>query len=250
MNNKRIIVSLLIDNGDLVKGTKFKNHKYIGDPVNTVRIFNDKEVDELIILDKSASINGINYELINKITDEAFVPLSYGGGITTIEEIQKILSIGCEKIILNSVIFRNMDLIKDAGNLFGSQSVVLKIDVKKINNQYFIFVNNGTENINILLEDFLVKLNKYDFGELIISSIDLEGTYLGYDYKLYDFLSKKIYFPLIGDGGAGSLDDIQKLFEKTNLRACSVGSLFIFFGKNKAVLPNYPSSEIKDKISL
>ena len=151
MNNKRIIVSLLIDNGDLVKGTKFKNHKYIGDPVNTVRIFNDKEVDELIILDKSASINGINYELINKITDEAFVPLSYGGGITTIEEIQKILSIGCEKIILNSVIFRNMDLIKDAGNLFGSQSVVLKIDVKKINNQYFIFVNNGTENINILL---------------------------------------------------------------------------------------------------
>lgn len=249
MINKRIIVSLLIDNGDLVKGTKFINHKYIGDPINTIKIFNDKEVDELIILDKSASKNGINFELINKITDEAFVPLSYGGGITTIEEIQKILRLGCEKIILNSVIFSNINLVKEAANLFGSQCVVLKIDVKKINNQYIVFMNNGTKNTNILLEDLLIKLNKYDFGELIVSSIDLEGSYLGYDNKLYDFLSKKINIPLVGDGGAGSLEDIQKLFEKTNLRACSVGSLFVFYGKSKAVLPNYPSNEIKNKIS-
>ena len=185
MLKPRLIPSLLIEDGLVVKTTKFKNARYIGDPINTVNIFNKKEVDEICIFDISATKNNLepNYKLIETIASQSRMPMCYGGGIKTAEQAQKIFNLGVEKIALSSILFTNIDLVNEISQQVGSQSVVLVIDVKKkLLGGYEIFINNGTKSTKIDLVDFLKKIKDLQFGEIIINNIDLDGTEKGYDF--------------------------------------------------------------------
>ena len=251
MLKPRLIPSLLIEDDLVVKTTKFKNARYIGDPINTVNIFNKKEVDEICIFDISATRNNLepNYKLIETIASQSRMPICYGGGIKTVEQAQKIFNLGIEKIALSSILFTNIDLVNEISQQVGSQSVVLVIDVKKkLLGDYEIFINNGTKSTKIDLVDFLKKIKDLQFGEIIINNIDLDGTEKGYDFglirKVFQYTSK----PVTILGGAGSLEDVKKIYKEFKIIGAAAGSLFIYKGKLKAVLINYPTKEIKNKL--
>ncbi|MEG0189343.1 MAG: AglZ/HisF2 family acetamidino modification protein, partial [Algoriella sp.] len=247
----RLIPSLLIEDGLVVKTIKFKNARYIGDPINTVNIFNKKEVDEICIFDISTTRNNLepNYKLIETIASQSRMPICYGGGIKTVEQAQKIFNLGVEKIALSSILFTNIDLVNEISQQVGSQSVVLVIDVKKkLLGDYEIFINNGTKSTKIDLVDFLKKIKDLQFGEIIVNNIDLDGTEKGYDFglirKVFQYTSK----PVTILGGAGSLEDVKKIYKEFKIIGAAAGSLFIYKGKLKAVLINYPTKEIKNKL--
>ena len=251
MLKPRLIPSLLIEDGLVVKTIKFKNARYIGDPINTVNIFNKKEVDEICIFDISTTRNNLepNYKLIETIASQSRMPICYGGGIKTVEQAQKIFNLGVEKIALSSILFTNIDLVNEISQQVGSQSVVLVIDVKKkLLGDYEIFINNGTKSTKIDLVDFLKKIKDLQFGEIIINNIDLDGTEKGYDFglirKVFQYTSK----PVTILGGAGSLEDVKKIYKEFKIIGAAAGSLFIYKGKLKAVLINYPTKEIKNKL--
>jgi len=245
----RIIPNLLIKDDYLVKGKNFSNHKYIGDIFNAVKIFSDKKVHEIQLIDISARKKKkcIDINLIKKIRSEIFVPLSVGGGINNIDQISQLINEGVEKIILNSTIFQNLSLITDTSNKFGSQSVVISIDVKKINNQYVIFSNNGNKTENINFFELLKKIQDKGAGEIIITSIDKEGTKSGFDLDLYSKVQDLVKIPLVANGGASNLEDILKLFDTTTIAAASCGTMFVFFGPRDAVLINYPDNNTIEK---
>lgn len=245
MLEKRIIPILLLDNGKLLKGENFNNHNYVGDPINTVHLFNEKEVSEIILLDigKRKKNTEIQYDLLKKISSEAFLPITYGGGIDSLDEALRIVDIGFEKIVLNSAIFKNSNLIKDISNSLGSQSVVISIDVKFINQNYYVFSNNGLVNTNILLEDHLKKVQESGVGEIIITSIDKEGKMQGYDLNLISMALKHLNVPLIINGGAKNYEDFTNIFKNFKIAACAASSVFLFIGKYKAVLISYPSKK-------
>ncbi|MEG0981800.1 AglZ/HisF2 family acetamidino modification protein, partial [Algoriella sp.] len=251
MLKPRLIPSLLIEDGLVVKTIKFKNARYIGDPINTVNIFNKKEVDEICIFDISTTRNNLepNYKLIETIASQSRMPICYGGGIKTVEQAQKIFNLGVEKIALSSILFTNIDLVNEISQQVGSQSVVLVIDVKKkLLGDYEIFINNGTKSTKIDLVDFLKKIKDLQFGEIIVNNIDLDGTEKGYDFglirKVFQYTSK----PVTILGGAGSLEDVKKIYKEFKIIGAAAGSLFIYKGKLKAVLINYPTKEIKNKL--
>jgi cyclase len=249
MNNFRIIPILLYKDEGLYKSVKFKKHKYIGDPINAVKIFNDKQVDELIILDISENKLKAepNYSLIKELATECFMPICYGGNISSIEQIRKILSLGVEKISLNTnaVLFPN--LIKSAVQEFGSSTIVISIDVRKsIWGFYEIYINNGNNNTKIDPFSFVKKMEDLGAGEILINSIDRDGTMIGYDIDLIKQISKNVNLPIIACGGAGSLNDLKNAIYSGNASAVAAGSLFVYHGKLNAVLINYPSQlEIK-----
>jgi len=251
MLKPRLIPSLLIEDGLVVKTTKFKNPKYIGDPINTVKIFNEKKVDEICIFDISATKNnsGPNYKLIGDIAAQSRMPVCYGGGIKTLEQAQKIFNLGVEKIALSSILFTNLDLIQEISEKVGSQSVVLVLDVKKrLLGGYEIYTHNGTKNTKIDLNLFLQQIKNLQFGEVIINNIDLDGTEKGYDFGLVRKVFEHTSKPITILGGAGSLDHIKNLYKEFKIIGAAAGSLFIFKGKFKAVLINYPTKEIKNKL--
>ena len=249
MLRPRIIPCLLVHQKGLVKSVNFKNYKYVGDPLNAVRIFNEKEVDELIVLDIDASVENRepDYKMIENLAAECNMPICYGGGIKTIEQAQKIFSLGVEKIAISSAIINDISLIEKMVEIVGSQSIVVVLDVKKsFFGTYEIYIHNGKIKTDKNLLAFVKELEILGVGEIIINSIDQDGVMKGYDFNLIEKVRNAINIPITVLGGAGSLVDIQKLISKFGLIGSAAGSLFVFKGIYKAVLINYPSRTEKD----
>lgn len=249
MLQTRVIPVLLLDTDGLVKTVKFKSPKYVGDALNTVKIFNEKEVDEIIILDINVSKQGSepNYALIEDFASECFMPVCYGGGITTIEQMRKIFALGIEKVSLNTTVLNDFDLIKEACSLFGSQSIVVSIDVKKdLMGRYKVFnhIKKKIEKVDFI--SYLEELEALSMGEILINNVDLDGTQKGYDIELMKIVTAKVNVPVIACGGAGDLKDFKQVQEEANVSAVAAGSFFVFHGKHKAVLITYPKyAELK-----
>lgn len=229
--------------GGLYKGVKFKNHKYIGDPINTVKIFNDKEVDELVVLDIGASKSkkGPNFELLRDIASEAFMPLAYGGGVTNIEQAKTLFSMGFEKIVLNSVLKNNDTLITAIANHYGSQSVVASVDIKKnIFGKYSCFTECGSVDMKKNPIDYAKHLVELGVGEIIVNSIDRDGTLKGYDLEVLQKISSCASVPVVALGGAGCKNDFVRAVE-SGASAVAAGSMFVLNGPHRAVLITYPT---------
>ena len=251
MLRPRIIPCLLVKNKGLVKTVQFKDEKYVGEPINAVRIFNEKESDELMVIDIDAtsSNNEPDYKMIENLASECRMPLCYGGGIKTLEQSQRIFSLGVEKIALSSVAIQNPSIVSEIASKVGSQSVVVVLDVKKkMFGGYDMYIHNGKINININPVDFAIKMEKEGAGEIVINSIDNDGVMKGYDLDLIDKVRNSISLPLTVLGGAGNLEDIGGLIQKYGIIGAGAGSLFVFKGKYKAVLINYPNWEEKDSL--
>lgn len=246
MHRARVIPCLLLKDRGLVKTVKFKDPKYIGDPINTVRIFNDKEVDEIVLLDITATIKKSkpNLRLIYEIASECFMPLAYGGGINQIEDIKQILSVGVEKVIINSFAFENPNFVREAADRFGSQSIVVSIDVKKnFFGRYEVYTHGGRRGTKQNPIDFASKMQEFGAGEILLNSIDMDGGMKGYDIELIKSVSENLKIPLIACGGAGRLEDFKEAIQKGGASAVAAGSFFVFQGPNKAVLISYPIVE-------
>jgi cyclase len=241
----RIIPCLLLKNDGLVKTVKFKNPKYIGDPINAIKIFNEKEVDELIFLDILATKNKkINYQTIENIAGECFMPLSYGGGITNLSEIEKILKLGVEKVVINSSIHTDLNFISEACARFGSSTIVASIDYKKnIWGKNLVYSNNGNIKTNYNPFDLAKKLEKIGVGEIMINSIERDGMMNGVDIEFWKECVDGLSTPIIGGGGVGTIMDLKSAIDKTKIAAIAVGSLFVYYGPNHSVLINYPSQK-------
>ena len=251
MLRSRVIPCLLLQNKGLVKTVNFKEPKYVGDPINAVKIFNEKEVDELMFIDIEATSKKAepDYALIEKIANECRMPLCYGGGIKTVEQAQKIIKLGAEKVAISSVVFDCPEIINEMAKVIGRQSIVVVIDVKKnIFGEYKIFTHNGKKKITEGLNKTLSALEEIGIGELVINSIDCDGVMKGYDLDLVDKVRNLISCPLTVLGGAKSQDDILTLIRKHKIIGAGVGSLFVFKGIYKAVLINYLDINYREKI--
>lgn len=240
----RIIPCLLLDeNQGLVKTTRFKKPRYIGDPVNAVKIFNNKSVDELCILDISATklAKSPPWEVLKDIASEAFMPLSYGGGVSSLEDVKKLLSIGYEKIIFNTALIENPRLIRDAISALGGQSIVASIDVKSsFVHKQFCYVNCGQEKTKYSPVELAKIAEQLGVGEILLNSIDNDGMMEGYDLDLVRTVVESVSVPVIACGGAGSLEDVRKVLQEANAHAAAAGSIFVYYGRNKAILITYP----------
>lgn len=251
MLRPRIIPSLLVHDNGLVKTINFKNPKYVGDPINAVKIFNEKEVDELAVFDIDATVLGKepDYVLIKKLANQSRMPLCYGGGVRTVEQAQKIFGLGIEKIALSSAVIENPDLITQISDRVGSQSVIVVMDVKKkLMGGYEIYTHNGKKSTGINPVIFAEKAQKLGAGEIIINSIDQDGVMKGFDMNLIDKISEKISIPITVLGGAGSLQDIKKVMDRHGIIGVAAGSLFVFKGVYKAVLISYPTQKEKEEL--
>ena len=252
MLRPRIIPVLTIHNGGLVKTLNFKTPRYIGDPLNAVKIFNEKEVDELLFLDIDATINGSepDYRLIANIANECRMPLCYGGGIKSPIQAKKIISLGVEKVALSSGMIDNPKLISLIASEIGRQSVVIILDVKKrkFGNDYDVFTHNGLRDSGRSVFDLAVTAETLGAGELVINSIDRDGTMSGYDLFLSEKIKKLVKIPVTILGGAGSFGDIESLVQKSGLIGAAASSMFVFKGAYKAVLISYPSISQRDQL--
>ena len=247
----RIIPCLLVKNKGLVKTVRFKDPKYVGDPINAVKIFNEKQADELIVLDIDATAENRepDYKMIENLAVECRMPFCYGGGIKTVDQAQMILSLGVEKIAISSAVSNNPELVLQIAQHIGSQSVVVVLDIRKAsNNKYEIMINNAHENTGKCPIEFVKKLEKLGAGEIVINFIDNDGLMKGYDIDLVDAIRKAINLPLTVLGGAGSLGNVGQLISRYGIIGVAAGSLFVFKGVYKAVLINYPSFKEKDAL--
>lgn len=240
----RVIPVLLVQNGGLVKGINFKKHTYIGDPVNAVKIFNEKEVDEIAIIDISRTVENKepDYDLIAEITSEAFMPLSYGGGLRSIEQVRRILHSGVEKVVFNTSAYLCPELIRQTAREFGSSSTVVSIDVKSggLFGGQKAYIQNATKKIDIDPVSYARQLEEMGAGEIILTSVNKEGTMSGYDNELIKLVASAVSVPVIANGGAGSLQHFTEAM-KAGAAAIAAGSMFVFTGKIRGVLINYPS---------
>ena len=251
MLRPRIIPSLLIKDKGLVKTVNFKNPIYVGDPINAVRIFNEKEVDELAIFDIDATLlnKEPDYSLIERLANQSMMPLCYGGGVKTVEQAQRIFSLGIEKIALSSAVIINPNLITQISDRVGSQSMIVVLDVKKkLFGGYEVYINNGKKATGINPFKFVEQAQRLGAGEIVINCIDRDGLMNGYDLDLIKKVRDKITLPMTVLGGAGSLDDIKKVIDEHGVIGVAAGSLFVFKGPYKAVLINYPNLEQKQYI--
>lgn len=253
MLRSRIIPMLLLSNNALIKTINFKGEKYIGDPMNAVRIFNEKQADELIIADIQASRlrKEPNYNLIKDLARECRMPLCYAGGLNNIESIERIISLGIEKVAIGTAAIENLSLINEAKKRLGSQSVIVVLDVKKSkqDNKYYLFTRNGT--FNTKLDPIFVAKDAElaGAGEILLNSIDNDGTMTGYDIELFKKIRSTINIPMTVCGGAGNLNHLEDMIKNYGPLGVSAGSLFVFKGKFKAVLINYPNEDIKSNLS-
>lgn len=247
MLRSRIIPCLLVHNKGLVKTVKFKDPKYVGDPINAVKIFNEKEVDELMVLDIDATREKRppNLEMIKNLADECRMPFCYGGGITTVEEARDIINLGAEKVALSYSALENIELCSQIGAIIGNQSVVVVIDVKKrkLFGGYDIYTHNGTKKSKWKLDELITKLEEIEIGEIVINSIDNDGVMQGYDMSLIEHVRSLCSMPMTVLGGAGHLDHIKNMISKFKIIGVAAGSLFVFKGKYRAVLISYPNRE-------
>ena len=249
MLKKRVIPTLLIENRDLVKSIKFKEKRYVGDILNAIKIFNEKFVDELIILDIVSSKKKlqIDYEYLKVLFSECFVPVTYGGGIQNLKQAEKILKLGAEKISLNSAILSDTNILKEFVNNFGSQSIVISIDVKtNIFGKYKVYNHTiGKINKDIELKDYIAKVANIGVGEILINSVDNDGKMKGMDLNLIRETLDLVEIPIVYGGGIGSDKDIKDAF-LNNANAITAGSFFIFYGPHKAVLITYPFEKFEN----
>ena len=252
MLRPRIIPCLLVHNKGLVKTVKFSDPKYVGDPINAVRIFNEKEVDELIVLDIDATSENRepDFKMIENLAAECRMPLCYGGGVKTVEQAKIILGLGVEKIAISSAAIENPSFVTDVANCVGNQSVVAVLDVKKssILGKYEVWTHNGQKNTKKNPLEFAAKLEKLGVGEIVINSIDNDGVMKGYDVTLVDKIRAVVRVPITVLGGAGSLDHLGQLINKHKVIGLAAGSLFVFKGIYRAVLINYPNRAEKDAL--
>ncbi len=238
---KRIMPCLLLKDKRLVKTVKFKNAAYVGDPINAVKIYNDKEVDELVVLDITATEKGkIDFELLKDFTLECFMPLAYGGGVKTVEDFQQLYAIGIEKVVVNTLLIDNPEVVKEAANKFGNQSVVASIDVKRDSNGKFVVFSYANRDINMSLEEYLTYVLSLNVGEIFITSVDQEGTWEGYDNDLISYVNKYVDVPIIANGGCGKKEDLKTLLYDNDVQAAAIGSMAVYQKKNMGVLIRFP----------
>ena len=252
MLRPRIIPCLLVRNGGLVKTVEFKDGKYVGDPINAVKIFNEKEADELMVLDIDATINGSepNYKMIADLAAECRMPLSYGGGIKTVAQAKRIIGLGVEKVAISSAAIHDSSLITQTANEIGSQSVVVVLDVKKAasGDGYEVWTHNATVNSKLCPFRLAEQVQSLGAGEIVINAIACDGKMKGYDLPLAIAMRTRIDIPMTILGGAGSLHDLEKLIASCGVVGAAAGSLFVFKGPYKAVLINYPNRQQKDDL--
>lgn len=233
---------LLLSGHGLVKTRKFKDPVYLGDPVNAVRIFNDKEVDELVILDIDASREGRepNYEVIAEIAGECFMPVAYGGGVKTLEQARRLIRCGVEKVVINTAAFASYDVIREIAQVFGRQAVVGAIDVKKtLLGGYRVVVKSASVEAKTPLDEHVQALVAAGVGEIFLNSVDRDGMMEGYDLALIQRVAGQVNVPVVACGGAGHVDHLEAAVQK-GASAVAAGSLFVFHGRRRAVLINYP----------
>ncbi len=252
MLRPRLIPCLLVHNGGLVKTVNFDNPKYVGDPINAVRIYNEKEVDELVVLDIDATVKGAepDYQLISHLASECRMPLCYGGGVRTVAQIEKIISLGVEKVAVSSAAVENPKLISDAATRVGRQSVVVVIDVRKTGllRRQEVVTHNGSRRTGLNPVEFARQMAEFGAGEIVINSVDRDGVMNGYDLDLIEQIRQAVHLPLTLLGGAGSLADLKELISRYGIIGAAAGSLFVFKGKYRAVLINYPSRAEKEAL--
>ncbi|MFN4289408.1 MAG: AglZ/HisF2 family acetamidino modification protein [Permianibacter sp.] len=252
MLRPRIIPCLLVHNKGLVKTQKFKDPKYVGDPLNAVKIFNEKEVDELVVLDIDATVLGRepNYELIKNLAAECRMPFCYGGGITTVEQARKIIGLGVEKVALSAAAIRQPGLVGQIAAEIGSQSVVIVLDAKKklFGGKYEVVIENGKQSTGKSPVELAKQFEALGAGEIVINSVDQDGMMKGYDLTLAAMIRASVKCPVTVLGGAGSVDDIGRLISEHGVIGAAAGSLFVFKGVYRAVLINYPTISERDKL--
>jgi imidazole glycerol-phosphate synthase subunit HisF len=251
MRRVRVIPVLLLQKGGLVKSVKFKDHKYVGDPINAVKIFNEKEVDEIVVLDISATAEKRppNLSQVKDLASEAFMPLAYGGGITSLQEIKELITCGVEKVVLNTAAYKNPSLITEGAKWVGSQSIVVSIDVKKnIWGKYKVHVQSGSKQIETDVLTYAKQAEEAGAGEIFLNSIDKDGTFEGYDELLIQMVASAVHIPVVAIGGAGQIRDFTNAVHK-GASAVAAGSLFVFQRPHRAVLISYPSqNDLKEKL--
>ena len=250
MLKHRVIPCLLLKNGGLVKTMKFQNPKYVGDPINVIRIFNDKEVDELIVLDIEASKvkRAPNYELIEQFAGECFMPLCYGGGISTVEQAKRLFSLGVEKVCLQTSALIDLQLVRDIADRYGSQSVVVSVDIKKnLFGSYRLYSSSNGKLLELPWREFLNKAVTAGAGEIMLTAVDREGTLAGMDLALIRAATQSCPIPVIAAGGAATLPDFRAAVD-AGASAIAAGAMFIFHGPHRAVLITYP--QYNDLVSL
>jgi len=241
----RVIPCLLLKGRGLVKTVRFKDPTYVGDPINAIKIFNEKEVDELIFLDITATPEKRPppYQVLSEIASECFMPLAYGGGVRSLGEIEKIFSLGVEKVCLNTAAAEDPTLVTEAAKAFGNQSIVVSVDVRKsLFGKYEIFTHGGRRKARQELLSYVRRMEELGAGELLLTAIDRDGTMQGYDRDLVRRVTEAVGIPVIACGGAGGLGDLTAVME-CGAAAAAAGSLFVFHGRHRAVLISYPSRE-------
>ena len=252
MIKPRVIPALLLKGQGLVKTVKFKEPKYLGDPINIVRIFNDKEVDELVLLDITATPEkrGPQFDLLKNIASEAFIPLAYGGGIRSMDDVKKLLSIGIEKLIMNTSAMETPSLVREVADHAGSQAAVVSMDVKKgLLGKYEVFTHCGQKKTGLDPVKHAVEMERMGVGEIIINSINRDGTMQGYDIDLVRKVADAVRVPVVACGGAGNLSHVSEVIKQGHASAAAAGSIFVFQGPLRGVLISYPTpKELKEFI--
>lgn len=241
----RVIPCLLLKGRGLVKTVNFSNPKYVGDPVNAVKIFNEKEADELVFLDITATVENRkpNFSFLKDIASECFMPFAYGGGIRDIDDIYRLFKLGVEKVIINSYVLEDMNFIKNASDIFGSQSIVVAVDVKRnIFGKYNVYSNSGRVKHSVNILEYVKKIERNGAGEIFVNSIDRDGTMRGYDLNILKQITEIVNVPVVACGGAGTFEDLELAIDN-GVSAAAAGSLFVFHGPHKAVLITYPSQD-------
>lgn len=253
MLRPRIIPCLLVHNKGLVKTVQFKEGKYVGDPINAVKIFNEKEVDELLVLDIDAARRGEepDYKMIQNLAAECRMPLCYGGGIRSVEQASRIIGLGVEKVALSSAVVKDPSLISSIARAIGNQSVVVVLDTKKklLGSRWEVCTHNATVATGLCPIEFARQAEQLGAGEIVINSIDHDGVMKGYDLALAERMREAVSVPLTVLGGAGSLADIEALVRRFQIIGACAGSLFVFKGPYKAVLINYPTQMERDRLA-
>lgn len=251
---KRIMPCLLLQNKRLVKTVQFENPTYIGDPINAVKIYNDKEVDELVILDISASKQNkqIDFDLLQDFAAECFMPLAYGGGVKSIDDFQSLYAMGIEKVVINTLLFDKPDIVKEAAKKYGNQSVLASIDVIKNSNNDFEVFSHSSREVKMNLKEYLNYVLSLNVGEIFITSVDKDGTWQGYDNELISYVNNFVSIPVIANGGCGKTQDLKDVLYKTNVQAAAIGSMAVYQKKGMGVLIRFPKRNeiIRDEQSF
>lgn len=247
----RVMPCLLLKDGGLVKTVKFKNPGYIGDPINAIRIYNEKEVDELIFLDISATLDHRPppYKVLAEIASECFMPVTYGGGVRDVDTIRQILSLGIEKVAINSYAVENADFVRKASEKFGSSTIVVSIDARrKFFGGYEVCTHGGRKSSGLDPVAFAIKMAQMGAGEILLTAMDRDGTQEGYDIELVRDVTNSVDVPLIACGGAGKIEDFRAVVKEGKASACAAGSMVVYYGRNRAVLINFPEREKLEEI--